>query len=320
MERRINLFKRTLFIILLVCISITVLSACSTGSMGNRGEKTVIDGLGNEVVIKGKPERIVSLTLASDEILPEIADKKRIRALSTMADVEGMSNIAGNADEFDKLPTNAEQVIAAQPDIVIVADWSDAGLVSQLRDAGIPVYAMLTPTNMDEVRETIKGLAAAIGEEKMGEKLVEWMDDRLNAVKEKVETLDESERLRVLSIDGTFSTYGTGSTFDAIAQHAGVINLASESGITMWASLSKEQVVSMNPDMILLPTWSYEGFDAPKFQDDFKNDKAFETVNAVKNGRVYGLPEKHMTAFSQYIVQGVEDLAKAAYPELFKEE
>jgi iron complex transport system substrate-binding protein len=237
-----------------------------------------------------------------------------------MADVEGMSNIAGNADEFDKLPTNAEQVIAAQPDIVIVADWSDAGLVSQLRDAGIPVYAMLTPTNMDEVRETIKGLAAAIGEEKMGEKLVEWMDDRLNAVKEKVETLDESERLRVLSIDGTFSTYGTGSTFDAIAQHAGVINLASESGITMWASLSKEQVVSMNPDMILLPTWSYEGFDAPKFQDDFKNDKAFETVNAVKNGRVYGLPEKHMTAFSQYIVQGVEDLAKAAYPELFKEE
>jgi iron complex transport system substrate-binding protein len=319
-ERRMNLFKRSLLVILLVCISVSALSACNTGSTGNRGEITVIDGLGNEVVLKGKPERIVSLTLASDEILLDIADKKNIRALSTMADVEGMSNIADRVEEFDKLPTNAEQVIAAQPDIVICSEFSDSALISQLRDAGIPVYIMTVPTSMEEYKETIKSLAAAIGEEKRGNELVRWMEDWLNAVKAKVETLNESEKVRVLTIDSMHATYGMGSTFDAIATHAGVINLAAEAGIGEWAEISKEQVVGMNPDIIILPTWSYEGFDAQKFLEEFKNDKSLETVNAIKNDRVYALPEKHRTCLSQYIVLGVEDLAKAAYPELFKEE
>jgi iron complex transport system substrate-binding protein len=303
---------------MVVCMSILALTACS-GS-GGRKEVTVTDGMGNEVVLKGKPERIVSLTLASDEILLELVEKEKIRALSYLSEDQGLSNVAHMVDGIDKLGTNLEEVIAAQPDLVFVADWTDADFISQLNEANIPVYVIATPGSMDEIKETITGIASALGEEKRGKELIDRMQERLDAVNKKVSTLEESERFTVLSIDSFYYTYGTGTTFDIIASHAGVVNLAAAAGIQMWGQLSKEQVVEMNPDIILLPSWSYEGFDAEKYAEEFKGDKALETVKAVQNGKVLMLPEKHMTTFSHYIALGVEDLAKAAYPQLFPEE
>lgn len=280
---------------------------------------TVKDVNGTEVTIEKKPVKIVSLTLTADEIIPSLVDKSRIAALSHLSDDPGLSNVVEEAKDIPvKARLELESLIALQPDLLIVSDFTDQNSVSQLRDANIAVYVMKTPTNIQEVKSAVLEVANIVGEKQKGEEIVAWMDSKLKAVEDKVKTLSNEERVRALTVDGFLCTYGIGSTFDSIAQHAGVINLASEADMGYWQQIDKEVIIEMNPDVILLPSWSFEGFDAEKYTEDFKNDKSLAEVNAIRNNKVFNLPENHMTTVSQYIVLGVEDLARAAYPELFE--
>ena len=180
------------------------------------------------------------------------------------------------------------------------------------------MYTFATPGSIEDVKKVIAELAYILNAAENGRELIDWMDVKLNNIKSKVDTLKPDEVMKALSLDSFYYTYGTGTTFDSIAEYAGVTNLAADNGMEMWVQLSKEQVVSLNPGMILLPSWSYEGFDAVKFAEEFKNDQSLAGVDAVRNDKVFTLPEAHMTSFSQNMVLGVEDLAKAAYPELFE--
>lgn len=280
---------------------------------------TVEDANGARMTLEKKPEKIVSLTLGTDEMLLGLVDKSRIKAVTYLSLDPGLSNVTEEVKDIpEKLGTEAEKIISLQPDIVFVADWTDEKFVKQLRDAQITVYGYKTPNSIEEQKKTVMEIARLVGEEQKGREMVKWMDDRLNEVEEKIKTLAEDKKLKAISLDSFFATYGTNTTFNDIVNRAGMINLAAEAGINQWQQITKEKVVEMNPDIIFLPSWSYEGFDAAKFADDFRKDKSFAGINAVKNNRVFTLPEAHMTAISQNIVLGVEDAAKAAYPELFK--
>lgn len=278
---------------------------------------TVTDSLGNEMVIEKEPERIISLALGSDEIIFELVQKSRIKALSYLSKDPGLSNIAGKVGDVETMGTNSELVIAAQPDIVFVTTWSDVDFIKQIREAGITVYAFSSPSSIETVKDVIKEIAYVLNAAGEGRDLIAWMDGKLETVETKLEALAPGSEKKAMSLDSFYYTYGKGTTFDSLAKHAGVINLAAERGMEMWVLVSKEQVVDMDPDIILLPSWSYEGFDAGKFAEEFKNDRSLAGVNAIVNGEVFSLPEAHTTSLSQYMVLGVEDIAKAAYPELF---
>ncbi|HHV97388.1 MAG TPA: ABC transporter substrate-binding protein [Clostridiaceae bacterium] len=280
---------------------------------------TVKDTTGTEVTIEKKPVKIVSVALVADEILPSLVDKSRIAALSYLSEDPGLSNVVEFAKGIPvKVGMQIENLIALQPDLLLLSDFADPNAVSQLRDANIPVYVMKTPTSVEEARSAVLEIANLVGEIQKGEEVVAWMDEKLKAVEEKVKNLSNEERVRVLTIDAFLYTYGKGTSFDSIAQHAGVINLASEVGMEFWQEINKEVIIELNPDVLLLPSWSFEGFDAEKYTEDFKNDKSLAEVKAIKNNKVFNLPDNHMVTVSQYIVLGVEDLAKTAYPELFK--
>jgi iron complex transport system substrate-binding protein len=278
------------------------------------------DAKGADITVEKKPENIVSLTLGTDEMLLAMVDKSRIKGITYLSEDPGLSNIVDLAKNFPvKLKgEEVELLISLQPDIVFVADWTDEKIIQQLRDANINVYAYKTPNGIEEQKQTILEIARLVGEVKKGEEIIKSMDDKLLEVESKIKTLTEEEKLTALSLDSFFYTYGTNTTFDDLASRSGIINLAAKEGIDGWQQLSKEKVVEMNPDVIFLPAWSYQGFDADKFSEDFKNDKSLAGINAVKNNRVFMLNEAHTTTISQNIVLGVEDMAKAVYPELFK--
>lgn len=277
----------------------------------------VTDSLGNKMVIEQEPQRIISLALGSDEIIFEIVNKSRIKALSYLSKDPGLSNIAGSVGDIETIGTNSELVIAAQPDIVFVTTWSDADFIKQIREAGITVYAFSSPVGIETVKDVIKEIAYVLNVVEEGRNLIAWMDGKLEDIKSKLAGIAPGSEKSVMSLDSFYYTYGKQTTFDSLAQHAGVINLAAERGMEMWVLVSKEQIIDMDPEMILLPSWSYEGFDAVKFADEFKNDKSLAGVSAIVNSDVFSLPEAHMTSLSQYMVLGVEDIARAAYPEMF---
>lgn len=280
----------------------------------------VKDANGVEMTIEKKPERIASLTLGTDEMLLYLVDKSRIIALSTLADMVGTSNIVDMAKEFpNKISSqNIESIISLKPDLVFAASWADANFLKQLRDAGIVVYCYMTPNNIEQQKATIKEIAHLTGEDKKGEELVAWMDGKLKEIEDRVKNLKEEERLTVMYYDSSGYTNGTNTTFDDIVARAGLVNAAAKAGIDGWPQISKEKLVELNPDIIIVPSVSWTEKTPEAFAEELKKDASLKDVSAIKNDRVFILPDAHRSAISQYVVYGVEDVAKAAYPELFK--
>lgn len=276
------------------------------------------DGTGYVLKLPHKPVRIVSLSIGTDEILMALVAADRVAALTYLADNGSISNITGQAGKIPvKVKASAEQVIALKPDLVLLPDWQPLELVQLLRDAGVPVYVYKDPSTIDEVKKVIAEIAGVVGEEEKGRLLVAEMDAELASIAEKVRGVPEERRKVVLQFTLMGGSGGTGSTFDDICRKAGVINGAAKAGMSMNELLSKEQIVEINPDIFLMPTWDITGKQDPeKFKEDIRSDPALQTVTAVRHNKLIPVPDRHIYASSQYIVYAVRDVAAAAYPDL----
>jgi iron complex transport system substrate-binding protein len=281
---------------------------------------TVVDANGDEMVLQNEPQRIISMTLGSDEILFSLVDKSRIASLTRYADDEGISNIAAEAKGVAARTTMdmIENIIALNPDLVILDTWADPSYIKQLRDSGITVYAFRTPCNLDEQKMVIAELAHVVGADEKGMEIIKWMDDKLAEIEEKLSAIQPEQRLTVMDY-GELGSSGKGTNFDDIVTRAGLINVVSRAGMEGWPVVSKEKIIEFNPDIIILPSWYYDpnnSFEGLK--DSLVNDESLQTVNAIKNDRIFSVPNPHISAISQYAVLAVEDVARAAYPELFE--
>lgn len=305
----------------------TAAAATGEDKAGGAYPKTFTDALGTQVTIEKEPVAIVSLTLGTDEMLvgnsevSGLVDKSRVLSVTIYSDDPSISNITEDVKTIpNRLISGAtENIIAAGPDLVFTDTWADAAFVKQLRDAGIAVFVFKTPSSVTEQINTVKEIAAVVGAEEEGVRIVGWMESRLKAVADKLSLLKEDEKLTVMEYSEMFTTSGTGTNFDSVVTTAGLINVASKAGLEGWPAISKEKVVEMNPDIILLPSWYYDKNNTLEIMAaGLKNDRSLTGVSAVANGRLVSVPNPHISAISQYVVHGVEDVAKTAYPQLFK--
>jgi iron complex transport system substrate-binding protein len=281
-----------------------------------------VDATGTEVEIPGPPMRIASLTLMTDEILVDLEVGERLVAVTSFADDPEISNVVDRAGSVPhRLTLNAEELIALSPDLALVAAWSNPDVVRQLRAAGTPVFALQSPRSIEEVRETIRTVARLVARTDVGEELLETMDRRLGNIESAVATVPEQQRLLVLDYSPGGTSFGSGSSWDDIVGHAGLVNAAARFGADRWGNvrLSQEQVLAIDPDLIVLPGWSWDDPQATeRFYRSFVEDPAFAGLRAVRGDRVMIADERHRMATSHYIVEAVFDLASFAYPELFR--
>jgi len=281
---------------------------------------TLTDASGYRLTLAAKPKAIVSLTLATDEMLVELVDPGRLKAIDQFAADPGISNVAEFARNFPtKIAAEKERILALQPDLVFLADWKEKEFAQALREAGVPVFVFKAADNLDELRDSVDHVAALVGEPARGKALNASIDGRLRSLTSRVSRVPANRRLSILSYSFFGTTYAEGTSFDALVEQAGLVNAATRAGMKGWPQLSKEQVLALDPDIIALPSWSYGGkTDPEKFLASFLADPVFASLKAVKTKRVLLFQDRHLMSNSQYMVDGVEDLARAAYPELFR--
>ena len=255
---------------------------------------------------EGCPKRIISLSLASDEIILDIiSDKSRIAGITYLAADEAVSNVASKAKGIKGIHANLEQVLELEPDLVIVAKFTSPNFIRQLENAGANVLLLKDLNSFQEIRENIEAIGRAICERDNAEALVGKMDEELAEIGR---SLPKSpRRLRVLYYSLSGFTAGAHTTMGEIIEKAGALNLAAQAGISGHKKISIESVISLNPDVIILSS------DNPSDKDSvqgFISRSTLRKLDAVREGRVIIMQAKHMTTASHYIVGGVRELAK----------
>lgn len=285
---------------------------------------TVTDDAERKLSFAKKPSRIVSLTYGTDEILTEVVDTKRIQAYSRWAGDNEISFITKEQAQKVgcKVHDSLENILKLEPDLVVASIATSNELVQSLEHMGIKVYIARSPHNYQEMCAKIVNLAEAVGEKAKGEALVSKMNERMQALEQRLSKLPDSKRKVAVAFNFTSAMGRRGDLLDNMMTMAHVINGAaavtppiSEHGSVV---ISKEMVVGINPDVFLLPTWNFNNKqDIKGYAHAVKNDPAYRNVKAVKNDQIKFVSDKYRYVASQHVVEAIEAIAKAIYPELF---
>jgi iron complex transport system substrate-binding protein len=263
-----------------------------------------------------KPARIVSVTLGTDEILfgllikPE--ERARIAAITENAVDPGQSNIVEDAKAFKDakktiVKADPEVILSYKPDLVLVASYTDAGVVKQIKDAGVTVLAVEKLDTIKDIQDNILTIGKAIGADANAQILVQDMDKALKSVEDAVATVKEKKSVIFYGYDGY--SWGKGTLVDELITRAGGLNLVNDPAFKdAYPKLSDEFVVKADPDFIIISP----------FSPDISKNAAFATLKAVKDKKVIAGNDAHLSAVSQYVVLGVQDLAALFYPDLVK--
>lgn len=309
-----------------ILISLVILTGCSTtqtppDQSGKAPEQsqslqttyplTFKDDFDVEVTLPKKPERIVSFVPASTETLFALGLEGSVIAVTQYDNYpEGVQNKVEYVFE-DSLKPNVEQVLKLNPDLIVLG-MHDEKTVSSLRNLQIPVVQM-NPQSLNETYLAIEKFGLLTGTQAEAKKIVEEMKQKEKNISDKVATIKESERTKVwLEVDPNLFTAGEGTFLDELLSKAGGINIAKD--VKGWAQYSAEQVIAQNPQVIL-DTYSYY---VPNVKESILSRPAWQSIDAVKSKRVYDLNSDMVTRPGPRIVEGLDSIAQALYPELFK--
>ena len=247
---------------------------------------TITDHLGREVTIEKQPESFVSgyyistsllIALGLDDQLVGVeakADKRNIYKLSAPELTELPS--VGTAKEFD-----LEGCAALKPDLVIVpTKLKDS--IPAMEELGLTVIAV-NPEDQTKLFETIDMISTAADVVEKGQELEYWISDALESLKKSLDGVETSS-VYLAGNSALLQTAGPEMYQSTLIENAGGVNAASDITDTYWADTSYEQILSWNPDYIVLAA------DADYDVDSVLNDSALADCTAVKEGHIAQIP------------------------------
>lgn len=318
---RMRLVKAMYFCLAVLCMAI--FSGCGADKAASSTEAgyKITDMQGTVVEFAAKPQRIVSLTISTDNILLGLVKPEQIVCATAYIDDPNSSNVVELAKNIPNKVRHpkVEEILAMEPDLVVVSDFGDISYVESLRNMNINVVVVKGPKNLQDVRDNINMIAAAVGEPQRGTKLLEMMDAKLAEIKARVDKIPQSERKKVLLISLMNNYGGKDCIYDEACALAGVTNSLSDYGLRRGDKLTKEMMVQMDPDVIFLPSYTAKGsFDNQAFRDKYLKDPALQQMKAIQNGNVMSPRDSYIYTASQDFCFGVQEIAYRVYGDDFK--
>ena len=242
------------------------------------------DMAGREVTLQEPARRVVVLTASDVEILYALG------AGDTLAGRGEYANYPLAALDVPSvqsgMETNIEQIIALEPDLVIMAVMAQTPeQVERLEKAGIAV-AVTNATDIAGTYEAITLIGSLVGRSDEAAALVKDMQARFDSLREKAASLEGgSVYFEVSPLMYGLWTAGKGTFMQEIADIVGLKNVFED--VNGWAEVSQEQVLARDPDFIVTVAM-YFG-EGPTPAEEISSRAGWENLQAVKNLRVLQL-------------------------------
>jgi len=296
----------------IIAILLSILVAVFTGCQPKFVPGTYTDDMGREVSIDEAPQRIVSHVPPITEIL---------FALGLGEKVVGVSDFCDYPEEAKSKPSVGnyfnpaiENIVALEPDLVLTDGHSDS--IRQLDTLGIK-YLVIDPQDIEGIFKDIEILGKVAGVEDRAKQLVDDMKEDISNVVSRVEGAPMVRAFYVVDATDLNNpwTAGPGTFVDSLITMAGGENIAAKAPAP-WIQLSIEQLVSSDPEVVILPAEHGTAFTSPEV---LKGHPAWREITAVKQDRICIIDGDLVDGYGPRIVQGLEEIAKIIHPELFTE-
>lgn len=266
---------------------------------------------GKTLTLDEPASKIVSLSPGATESLYAIGAEDALVAVDMQADYPPEAlTLATRVDAFEP---NVEAIAALEPDLVIVAS-DTGGIVGALDRLEIPVLFRDINTDVltiEDVFEEIETLGAVTGHDAEASAVVASLRARVSAVEDSLADLPEAETVTVFhELDSELYSAAENTFIGNLYVTLGAENIAGDGGGTPYPQLTNEAVIAADPDVIVLAD---EEFGVTI--DSVKARPGWSAIAAVRDNRIVGIDPDIISRPGPRIVDALEQLARALYPE-----
>ena len=310
--------------------------------LGKEKELTLVDMADRAVTVPRPIERVVTLMPPITRVVIGLGEADKLVGIGTWshgyipkspAEAIGRglgpkwNEVVAGLHELPDVGTawepSKELIVSLKPD-VIIPYVSSPDLADTLQEStGIPVVvAYGGGGGISGMFEQIELIAKLLEKEEEAEDTISYFKEELDKVTEVTSEIPDSEKPRVYAVSGAQGVSEITKTcrYEPI-DLAGGINVAEDYVIGSGSTVSKEQVILWNPDIILI--LDSQGCIPPIAVtiDDVLSDPDLQTVNAVKNQRVYLTPGAFFLVGADHprVILETHMMAKYIHPGKFED-
>jgi len=303
------------------------LAAAWPAASGAQSERDIVDGAGRKVRVPsratrifaaGPPASILVFAVAPDTLLGWTTPFRPAElpfVPGKYADLPVTGRLTGRGGS-----ANVESVIASRPDLIVdygAINDTFASLADRVqKQTGIP-YLLLDGA-FDRIPDAIRTIGALTGEDARAEALARHARDTVDDVTRRVASIPIARRPRLYYGRGPrgLDTGLAGSINMEVIDRLGATNVAASMGRGGLVSVSLEQVLAWDPEVIVTTD--------PNFFGSVRRDPLWRPVAAVRTGRVHLSPAEPFgwidfpPSLNRLI--GMRWLGRILYPDAFPED
>jgi cobalamin transport system substrate-binding protein len=274
---------------------------------------TLTDDEGTAVDVAAEPEKIVSLTPATTEILFALGAGDRVVATDDGSDYPEEAVALPDVATFSSV--DVEKVVALEPDLVLAGGlgFTPADAISRLRDLDVPVVVVYAPS-VEGVLKDIELIGTATGTTDTATTLTTQMRSDMDAISDAVATQSPKPR--------TFYDVGYDDTTGAIYAPAAdsflaeMVTMAGGDVITTGDpntyELPLETLIEKDPQLIVLGT---NPFYSPT-PDAVAARRGWDALTAVRDDAIRPVRDIEITRPGPRLPIGLRTLAGAIWPDV----
>jgi len=236
----------------------------------------------------GLLDRVVACTRYCADICPEVAN--------------GSRHIVS-----DSWTAQAEQIIAARPDLVLASVPYQLEAVAEILKAGVR-FLGLAPRTMADIYTDIASIAGVVGEGERGAALIAKMQRRIEEVRQ---LAVGTPRARVFCEEWGKPIIASQPWVAELIEAAG-----GEFAGTPAKTTTAEEVAAAKPEVILA-AWCGAGDRVPL--EKIVEQRGWQELPAVKQRRVYCINDELLNTPSSSLLGGLDAIAWAMHPERFEQ-
>jgi iron complex transport system substrate-binding protein len=202
---------------------------------------------------------------------------------------------------------DVERIIALNSDLVLVAYGTTMDIINNLVGLGLTVFGIKT-TDLDDLLSDIRRIGEITDKEIEAQALTSEMASKIQAVTNQTEALEQRPRVFYIVWHDPLWTAGSGTFIHELIENGGGVNICQN--ITGYTTISIEDVIALNPEIIIASEWSY---------DWALNATELASTNASQEGRIYTCDDDLVQRPGPRLVEGLEWFAHFIHPEIFEE-
>lgn len=269
--------------------------------------RTVFDQLERPVVVPLEPKRVIALAPSITEIVYSLGREDLLVGATQFSDYPPEAKKIPKVGSYVHL--DLEKIVSLKPDLCLaVKDGNPRDMVQRIETFGIPVFAV-NPDGLDSVMKAVLKIGDILNVSGTADAVVQDMNKRIQNVKNYTNRLDKPPGVFLQIGISPIVSVGEKTFLHELIELAGGKNLSA--GTTPYPRFSKEQVLVMNPDVIIITSMAR----AEIFENVKKEWDSWPGMSAVKNNRVYIVNSDILDRPTPRMVAGLEMLTKVIHPE-----